>query len=442
MNTARGSPTVTLLGNGQVLVAGGQPGAAPSPHGVYNTTELYNPETGTWVLGPTMAVAHTGHTATLLGSGRVLVTGGFDATGTNAGAFHVVANAELYAPACTTHPGNACETALAITSVTGPAELTVLGGQYTPNPFNVVTTVRNNGTVSANDMQVTLYLPHGLAFATGSATQVLGTLAAGEERQVSWSVRATGISEDATFTYFVVAAASNAVAPSVARQITVPRLLNVLAVLPNIGGNAGNVTVTLWGSGFKDGAVVRLGDLIGQNTVVISPEQVQTTFDLREQSPGTRQIEIENPGGETATASEPFTIVDGGEEHLRIDLVGPSFVRVGTHQSLTEVPFYLVVSNDGLNDAEDVLIELTAEADPETSGQAAATSQTPSPTKGLAASQSGFSNKKMFRYRSCLQGTLLWIPRSGREMQISACRLMHEKPVRKSDFSYLPITYW
>jgi hypothetical protein len=235
----------------------------------------------------------------------------------------------------------------------------VLGGQYTPNPFNVVTTVRNNGTVNANDMQVTLYLPHGLAFATGSATQVLGTLAAGEERQVSWSVRATGISEDATLTYFVVAAASNAVAPSVARQIMVPRLLNVLAVLPNIGGNAGNVTVTVRGSGFKDGAVVRLGDLVGQNTIAISSEQIQTTFGLLGESPGTRQIEIENPGGEIVAAHEPFTIISGGEGRLAIELVGPAFVR-SVFDAPTPVPFILLAKNEGLTDLDPTAIRITA----------------------------------------------------------------------------------
>jgi len=263
-----------------------------------------------------------------------------------------------------------------------------------------MTTVRNNGSISAKDVEATLYLPHGLAFATGSATQDVGTLAAGEERQVSWDVRATGLSEDATLTYFIVAAASNAVAPTVAKEIVVPRLLNVFKLSPNIGGNAGNITVTLQGSGFKDGAVVRLGDLVGKNTTIISPEQVQTTFDLLGQSPGTRQIEIENPGGEMAAAPEPFTIVDGGGEHLRIDLVGPSFVRVGTHQPLTEVPFYLIVRNEGLVDAENVVIELNAEADPNsspaTSPTQAAAMFPPPPPPPPSPIKLPFNSKKLF----------------------------------------------
>ena len=74
----RSGNTTTLLGTGELLVAGG--GSTP------RSTELLDPYAGTVTLGPDMAVSRQEHTATVLSSGKVLVAGG----GT--------ANAELYDP--------------------------------------------------------------------------------------------------------------------------------------------------------------------------------------------------------------------------------------------------------------------------------------------------------------------------------------------------------
>jgi len=60
--------TATLLGNGKVLVVGGQ--------GSGGTAELYDPLSGTWSPTGSLAVARYSHTATLLPNGNVLVTGG------------------------------------------------------------------------------------------------------------------------------------------------------------------------------------------------------------------------------------------------------------------------------------------------------------------------------------------------------------------------------
>ena len=47
-------------------------------------------------------------------------------------------------------------------SVDAPVKLDIANGQYTPNPFVVMATVRNHGTDTATDMQLTLTLPTGL----------------------------------------------------------------------------------------------------------------------------------------------------------------------------------------------------------------------------------------------------------------------------------------
>jgi hypothetical protein len=92
LNTARTGHTATLLANGQVLVAGGVNTAGA----VLASAELYNPATGTWSLTGSMATARRAHTATLLSNGLVLVAGGALSTAFNGGA---TATAELYNPA-------------------------------------------------------------------------------------------------------------------------------------------------------------------------------------------------------------------------------------------------------------------------------------------------------------------------------------------------------
>jgi N-acetylneuraminic acid mutarotase len=76
MRNAREQHTATLLGNGQVLVAGGANVSGISGIDTPESAELYNPATGTWTRTAPTAVAHVGQTATLLRNGWVLVAGG------------------------------------------------------------------------------------------------------------------------------------------------------------------------------------------------------------------------------------------------------------------------------------------------------------------------------------------------------------------------------
>jgi hypothetical protein len=89
MSTARTAHTATLLPSGKVLIAGGD---ACLFTGYYyedcplNSAEVYDPGAGTFATTGKMSVMRVFHTATLLNSGKVLVTGGHDAS------------AELYDP--------------------------------------------------------------------------------------------------------------------------------------------------------------------------------------------------------------------------------------------------------------------------------------------------------------------------------------------------------
>lgn len=72
LNAARTRHTATLLPSGLVLVTGGQgPGGSP-----LTAAELYDPASGVWTPVGAMGTARAHHTATLLSDGRVLVAGG------------------------------------------------------------------------------------------------------------------------------------------------------------------------------------------------------------------------------------------------------------------------------------------------------------------------------------------------------------------------------
>ena len=89
LRESRTHHTATTLKSGKVLIAGGCDAAG---HGL-KTTELYDPDLGTFKPAAPMTTARCSHTATLLGDGRVMMIGGLDERG------RPVATAELYDPA-------------------------------------------------------------------------------------------------------------------------------------------------------------------------------------------------------------------------------------------------------------------------------------------------------------------------------------------------------
>jgi hypothetical protein len=90
LNTPRYFHSVTLLKNGKVLVAGGC--NAPNCATATGSAELYNPNTGTWAFTGSLHSPRDLHTATGLANGKVMVAGGFGATG-------ILSAVEIYNPA-------------------------------------------------------------------------------------------------------------------------------------------------------------------------------------------------------------------------------------------------------------------------------------------------------------------------------------------------------
>jgi hypothetical protein len=80
MALRRETHTATLLPNGKVLIAGGVTwvidGSGGRAGGSVSSAEYYDPITGNFVPTSSMSAARSGHTATLLTDGTVLITGG------------------------------------------------------------------------------------------------------------------------------------------------------------------------------------------------------------------------------------------------------------------------------------------------------------------------------------------------------------------------------
>src|ERR1700722_15969985 len=88
MLSPRSGHTATLLPNGKVLIAGGM----RRNQDFYKSAELYDPATGKFQPAGEMSVGRVGHIAVLLSSGKVLIAGGWvGMNGTD--------SAELYDPA-------------------------------------------------------------------------------------------------------------------------------------------------------------------------------------------------------------------------------------------------------------------------------------------------------------------------------------------------------
>jgi hypothetical protein len=91
LNTGRSGHTATLLPNGEVLVAGGWTFTPPNSGVRTKSSERYDASGAVWLPAGDLNAARSVHTATLLPNGKVLVVGGYGEGG-------VLNSAELYGP--------------------------------------------------------------------------------------------------------------------------------------------------------------------------------------------------------------------------------------------------------------------------------------------------------------------------------------------------------
>jgi len=170
MHKERASHTATLLSSGEVLIAAGYNCAGVSCY--LSTAELYNPtnQSFSYTTG-NMVSARAYHTATTLGNGTVLITGGYNGS-------TAISSAELYNPAAGTFAATGSLHAareLFTATLLGDGTVLVAGGYnlssylasseiYNPTAATFTTSGNMN---TARDTQTATALNNGTVFVTG-----------------------------------------------------------------------------------------------------------------------------------------------------------------------------------------------------------------------------------------------------------------------------------
>jgi len=124
MSTSRAYHTATLLGDGTVLVTGGLNLAGDLSGTPVASAEIYNPTTDSFTVTGPMTTGRFFHTATLLGNGMVLITGGLNEGGS-------LASAEIYDPTTMTFTGTGTMTTVRMghtATLLGNGNVLIAGG--------------------------------------------------------------------------------------------------------------------------------------------------------------------------------------------------------------------------------------------------------------------------------------------------------------------------
>jgi hypothetical protein len=183
MLAGRMGHALSLLADGRVLASGGfadwtdaGPNFVARLGTVQNTTEIWNPATGTWSAGPTMASVRAGHSQTALPDGRLLVAGGVNG-GTNlpnplGGLLQVptfTADCELFDPATNTFAPTAplvLPRGFHGASLLTGGRVLVTGGAANIGAYGEAAATNSCAVWQAGIWAATAILPTGVAFHT------------------------------------------------------------------------------------------------------------------------------------------------------------------------------------------------------------------------------------------------------------------------------------
>ena len=132
------------------------------------------------------------------------------------------------------------------------------------------------------------------------------------------------------------------------------------SVTPNRGGNSGNVTVKIQGTGLTADTVASLvnpagGTNVGVQVLLADSTAMFVTFNLTGASVGSYHLQIGKPGVSPVAVWNGFEVLPGGGARLQMSLSAPENIRAGR-----EYVAYLEIGNTGDTDLELPLVLLEA----------------------------------------------------------------------------------
>jgi hypothetical protein len=173
MTEARSGHTATLLSDGKVLVAGGRIGPNDDPSAT--SAELYDPSSGTWSTTGSMHGPLEDQTATLLQDGTVLVAGGSGIVGRDASA-----TAELYDPVSGTWTATADMFVAGnghTATLLSDGKVLVVGGNYGPQRANLYDPISGTWTATGGTLVTNRFYATATLLSDGRVLVVGGQLA-------------------------------------------------------------------------------------------------------------------------------------------------------------------------------------------------------------------------------------------------------------------------
>jgi hypothetical protein len=132
--------------------------------------------------------------------------------------------------------------------------------------------------------------------------------------------------------------------------------ISITGIVPNTGGNAGQVTPEIVGTGFHFGATTQFNcgssQVPGKGVIIgVDGRTLQATFDLTSLLPGSCDVVVTNPDKTTAKLSQGFTVQDGGSADVRL-----AIAQTGAVPGLNST-YIITASNVGNIDLQDFSIE-------------------------------------------------------------------------------------
>ncbi len=313
--TPRYGATATLLATGKVLIAGGENGS-----GTLNSMEIYDPVAQTFnAIGDILAVAREGATATRLYSGQILFTGGSG-----------LSSAEIYDPAAHTS--------------------TLLTNSMTVDRTNHAAVLQPDGNV---------LIAGGTSSGNAVATVELYNTAAQTFTAAAHNLIAARSGLTATMldsAQVIVIGGSNSGAPALASsELDTPSFDPLGTVAVSSSDNADGIssspcTLALTGTGISTCQVTDASTEVGTSphtltaTYAAASDQVHTSSDNTGQTDGKNQLTVNKADTLTTVTSSPAPSIYGGQVTFSAAV---SVVTPGTGSPTGAVQFVVDGANYG-----------------------------------------------------------------------------------------------